>query len=511
MTDTPDKDGKDRAAQAPDGGATQAPAPSRKPGFFARLFGLAVDENDIVVAVAPFLDAGGADHASTVAAAFEGIEGLRARVLKEKSPLTAEDKRSDQLPTACAQALNWLTKHNADVVLWGDAPPTGSSLYIYFAASPPVDADPAGILSPFQALNLPLGFDKDTFGGLLRAAALAAMHINHPVKRQRRNILAAEALGQATKVIDHLPKDFTMREKAAANAMYANALAAFGHLFGGIELHQRAVKAYTEAIKGTLRSESQTNWAYLQRNLGAVLQIIGERSDDIHTLEQAGAAYRSALEVFNPDSTPFPWATSLNRLGEVLYRLDIKSGEMSGIKEALSFYQSTLKVLSRTSTPMLWSETMNNLAQAAQVLGRELSNPDVLGRAVEACRQALTVRKRNIHPTLWAATQNNMGSAIFLQGRLTGDDKYYQKALDAFEGAHEVYQQLGLTRMVELTEKNIAHARQRLPEHTDKGDPGDQTEWWLIEDDDELERARDGADAPAQPLAPPPPEGGAKS
>lgn len=455
----------------------------KKPGLFSRLFGAPNTGSDLEIVVAPFLDAAGVDHARTIAAVFSGHDGVRVKQLREQPILTPDIDRTEQLGAACAQAMNWISVHDADLVIWGDVPAPGTTLYMYFAAPPPLDDDPAGTISPFQVLTLPVGFDPASLGALLLATALAAMNPDSDAKRQTRRGLVAEALEHAAEAIERIPADFTMREQASIHAMFANSLASFGHLFPGTEVYHRASLSYAKAIQGTLRTESPTNWAYLQRNQGTVLQALGERSVDIDTLDRAIEAYRAALEVFTLESTPFPWATTQNRLGEVLYRIDSKTGETKGLKEALTIYQAALKVLNKKSTPLLWSETLNNLAQAAQVLGREIGNVGVLERSVEACKQALSVRNRDTHPTLWAATQSNMGSALFLLGRMSSDDKYYEAALNAFMGAREVYDSMGLSRMVEITEKNIAHAQDRLPEGAGKGGKADPAMWWLEEDD----------------------------
>ncbi|HEY9080660.1 tetratricopeptide repeat protein [Magnetovibrio sp.] len=485
MSDTPQDPNR---STVPDEVPTQGPvepdtAPAKKPGLFSRLFGRAATGAELEIAIAPFVDIAGVDHARSLSAVFADLDGVRTKHLREKPILTPESPRAEHLPAACGQAMHWVSKFNADLVLWGDVPPPGTTLYIHFAAPPPVDEDPAGTISPFQALTLPVGFDPEDLGALLLAAALAAMNPKSDAKRQSRRSLVAEALEHAAEAIERIPSDFTTREQASIQAMFANSLASFGHLFPGTEVYHRASLAYTKAIKGTLRSESPTNWAYLQRNLGTVLQALGERTDDVDTLDQAAAAYRAALEVFSLEATPFPWATTQNRLGEVLYRLDSKSGDTKGLKEALVIYQGALKVLTKRSMPLLWSETMNNLGQAAQMLGRELNNEDVLERAVTAYKQALLIRKRDTQPTLWAATQNNMGSALFILGRMTNADKYFEEALNAFMGAREVYTSLGLTRMVEITEKNIAHAEERLPDGAGKGAQKDASMWWLEEED----------------------------
>lgn len=464
---------------------TPPPQQAAKPGLFKRLFGLAPSEEDLVIAIGPFPDAAEQDLARTVGAAFQDLAHVRLRYVKDTPVLGPNDvNRLENLPAAAQQAIAWLGKENADLVIWGDIPPPGTTMFIHFMAPPPVDMDPAGTISPFQPLNLPVGFLAEDFGGLLVATALAAINVQTDAKRQNRRNLIAEALERASQDISRIPRDFTLREKATVHAAYANALAAFAHLFPGGEVYHRAADAYGLALKGTLKGDSPTNWAYIQRNLGTMLQAIGERSDDVTTLDQALTAYRHALEVFTLNNTPFPWATTQNRIGEVLYRLDIKSGETAGLKEALTAFQGALKVLTKKSTPLLWSETLNNLGQVAQVLGREINNTEVVERAVSACQQALKVRTRDQHPTLWATTQNNMGSALFLLGRMSGDELYFQQALEAFMGAREVYESLDLTRMVEITDKNIQHAQARLPEGADLSSDSDASMWWMEGDDE---------------------------
>jgi len=487
MSDTPQDPNRSPppGEAAPQDQAEQTSEPAKKPGLFSRLFGRGATGSELEIAIASFVDIAGIDHARSLSAVFADLEGVHTKHLREKPILTPEVARSEHLPAACGQAMNWVSKFDADLVLWGDVPPPGTTLYIHFAAPPPVDEDPAGTISPFQALTLPVGFDPKDLGALLLAAALAAMNPKSDAKRANRRNLVAEALEHAAEAIERIPSDFTTREQASIQAMFANSLASFAHLFPGTEVYHRASQAYTKAIKSTLRSESPTNWAYLHRNLGTVLQALGERTDDVDTLVQAADAYRAAQEVFSPETTPFPWATTQNRLGEVLYRLDSKSGETKGLKEALSIYQGALKVLTKRSMPLLWSETMNNLGQAAQVLGRELNNEDVMERAITAYKQALAIRKRDTQPTLWAATQNNMGSALFILGRMTSEDKYFEEALNAFMGAREVYTTLGLTRMVEVTEKNIAHAEQRLPDGAAKSTEKDASMWWLEEEEED--------------------------
>ncbi|MBL4747444.1 MAG: hypothetical protein JKY17_01200 [Magnetovibrio sp.] len=449
------------------------------------MFGKELTGNELTIAIAPFIDAAGQDHARELAAVFQNIEGIVVKTVREVPVLNPDADRGEQLPAACAQAMGWISTMKADVVLWGDIPPPGTTFFIHFAAPPPIDRDTAGTISPFQALNLPIGFDSESLGGLLIASALAAMNITSKNKAKTEQALVTGALERAAQAISRIPNDFTMREKASVQAAFANALATFGHLFPGREVYASATEAYTAALQGTLRTENPVNWAYLQRNLGTAWQALSERSDEVEALQEAAAAYRLALDVFSLETTPFPWATTQNRLGEVLYRMDNASGETDGLKEALVAFQAALKVFTLSSTPLLWSDTMNNLGQSAQVLAHQIGNVEVMERAVTACEQALRARTIEAHPALWAASQNTMGSALFLLGRMTNIEDHYENAVKAFVGARDVYETLGLTRMIKLTEKNIQHAEALLPEKVSRPKNDDKSMWWLAEEDDE--------------------------
>jgi len=456
------------------------------PGILQRLMGLGAKSPAIEIGIMQFVDAAGTNHERTIAQAFSGMKGLRTKLLKQASPISLDEDRTSQLPNACAQAFEILGKDNYDIIIWGNIPEPGTTMYIHFVSPPPADEDPPGIFSPFQALMLPVGFDSAIFGGLLRATTLAAVHTKDVYKQSVRRMHAQDAIEAASNAIALLPDDFTPREIASTYGALANSLAAFAHLFPGTEIYQNAAISYANAIKGTSRTDSPVNWAYLKKNLGMVLHNLAEKNKrDIDSLERAKESYEDALEVFSLKTTPFPWAATQGRLGDVLYRIDVMAGGTDLIKQALTSFQAALKVFTKKNTPNLWSDVMNNLAQAAQILGREKNNKEVVERAVSACRSALEVRNKDKMPLHWAATQNNLGSALFTLGHLSGELKNFEEALDAFSGAHAIYSELGLSRMVRVMDKNIAKTEDRLPNKAGgKKGKGDPTLWWMEGDDD---------------------------
>lgn len=462
-------------------------APSvTKTGLLDRILGLGAKPQAIDIGILKFVDAAGINHERTIAQSFNGMKGVRTKILKDESPIDPELDRASQLPNACASAFEVMGKNDSDLIIWGNIPEPGTTMYIHLVTPPPADEDPPGIFSPFQALMLPVGFDPETLGGLLRAAALAAVHTKNIYKQSFRRMLAPDAIEEATAAMSLLPEDFTPRENTASHSALANALASFAHLFPGTEFYKRAAASYAIALKGTSRTETPVHWAYMKKNYGMVLQSLGEKNKhDLQSLELAEANYKEALEVFSLETTPFPWATTQGRLGDVLYRIDAITGGTDSVSAALNSFQLALKVFSKKQSPNLWSDVMNNLAQAAQLLGREKNNREVVERAISACRSALEVRNRDKMPLHWAATQNNLGSALFILGQITDDIGYYDEAFEAFSGAREVYEELELTRMVRVTEKNMARTEGHLPHRSGEGaSKGDPALWWMEGDDD---------------------------
>ncbi|PHS75393.1 MAG: hypothetical protein COB59_11645 [Rhodospirillaceae bacterium] len=70
---------------------------------------------------------------------------------------------------------------------------------------------------------------------------------------------------------------------------------------------------------------------------------------------------------------------------------------------------------------------------------------------------------------------------------MTSIEDHYENAVKAFVGARDVYETLGLTRMIKLTEKNIQHVESLLPEKISRPKNDDKSMWWLAEDEDEDE------------------------
>ena len=402
---------------------------------------------------------------------------VRARPLNAALPESPNEgpaptlrMKEEMLKATVATARDLLKKADADLMIWGEIPPPGTTLHLRFVSAAKEEEDHPGLFLPSTTFNLPVGFGPE-LSELLLAVSLAATETSNDSKSMTLQILQAEALKAAMPVVQNPPLDLTTRERAAIRMCFGNALAREAARNNSSDLYQLAAQTYRTALEGISRDDSPIDWAITHKHLGTVLQALGERANDEQILNAAADSFGEALKELTKEEFPREWAGAQNRLGMMLYKIDVMSGDTELLKHALTAFQSALQVFTRAETPLPWAETMNNFAQAAQVLGEQHRNPEVLEKAIRACRSALEVRKKEKMPLLWAATQNNLGSALFLLGKLKKDLGPLNEAAEAFGKAHDFYTAYGSEKMAAIAAKNMSHATRLLNKHAPQGVP----------------------------------------
>lgn len=384
--------------------------------------------------------------------------GIKVKAFNKIPEIDPDLHPDDRLMKLHDFSLEALASSYADLIIYADIPPPGTTLHLRFFSTISNNVDRPGYTLPESVLTLPVDFEPE-LAELLLAVALAASTPSEENKRLRLGQALSETLYAAMPAVQNLPQDLTTRERSSIQMCYGNAIATLAFQRGTVELYQVAVQTYRAALEQLSRDDSPIDWALTQKHLGASLQAIAERNNNEETLIQAAAALEAAIETFRPDIFPIQWASTQNRLGLVLYKLDLKTGDADTLKRSLKAFQSALPVFNRADHPSRWADVMNNFAQAAQVLGEQLHSTEVLEKAVTACLGALEVRRRDKSPLLWAATQNNLGSALFLLGKLSEDVTRIEAAAIAFEQALGVYSNLNADHLASVANKNLSKAR----------------------------------------------------
>jgi len=388
---------------------------------------------------------------------------VRVKPLNETIDYDPTDPKRNDFTKAIQQARAHLAKSKADLLIWGEAAATGTTMTLRFLSAAPVEIDQFGYSDAQTELHLPVDFNE-TLANVLFAISIAATPTQTTEKTQAFNNCLPGIVNTLLDSTQNLPASLTSREQASIQFCAGNTFAFLASHQHIIPFYQHAVTHYQSALTTLTATEQPIDWALAHLNLAACLQVIAERNEDSALIQAGIESCEAAIDVFK-HSHKYLYAVAQNRLGFLLYKMDWQTGDKEALKKSLSAFQAALKVFSRNETPRLWADTMNNFAQVALVLGEHMLSPEVLGKAVDACNATLAVRSRRDNPLLWATTQNNLGSGLFMLGKMTHNAATLQGAQSAFSQALEVYEEHGAKRRADLTAKNLNHVQRLI----DKG------------------------------------------
>jgi tetratricopeptide (TPR) repeat protein len=237
--------------------------------------------------------------------------------------------------------------------------------------------------------------------------------------------------------------------RQAADTLFERALA-----FGGTaELAQAANIYSNRALPLAPRDTALADWAWLQIELGNVLQVQGERTggaDSLALLAASVRAYESVLSVYTQRDMPAVWVATQNNLGGVLRTQGQRNGGVEGLAllaASVRAYKSALSVLSKRDTQADWAATQNNLGAVLAAQGELTAGAEglaLLAASVRAFESAQSVRTQRDMPADWAMTQANLGSVLGLQGERTGGADglvLLSASIRAYESALSFYTQ----------------------------------------------------------------------
>jgi hypothetical protein len=261
-------------------------------------------------------------------------------------------------------------------------------------------------------------------------------------------------------------------ERAAILFCYGNVAAICAQLEGARAWYHVAVEAWQAAAE-LLDTARGPLLGQLYQQLGLVLQIIAERTNDTDRLQEAADAYRRALIHLSRRRQPLDWGLMKYHLACVLYKVDMAMGDDNALREAIHASQAARQVFNRYTHPIRWSEISNTLAQILQVYGDNIRSVPILEYAVKCCAASLHVRTPDTAPLQWASIQNTLGSALFLLAKHTGEWEYMRQSSEAFRMALLVCRDHGASKMAIVTERNLSRAERQIETSTAQrqGDP----------------------------------------
>lgn len=213
-----------------------------------------------------------------------------------------------------------------------------------------------------------------------------------------------------------------------------NILAAQGQQQRDVELFEKAIQCFSNALEEFSQEKSPLDWAATQYNLGTAKQALGRQESDSKLLKASIDAYTNALLEWSRKETPEEWALAMHQLGATFHTHgSLLKGNRTFQKSVVS-YKNALAALDADNYAFELAATHNNCGAVLHNLGESEDNPDRLEEAIRSYETALTVCMEQQLPIhLAVLCRVNKSTARNVLAELTKDAELAEEAADEFE------------------------------------------------------------------------------
>ncbi len=183
------------------------------------------------------------------------------------------------------------------------------------------------------------------------------------------------------------------------------------------------------------RQQEPLAWAEIQIRLGNILAALGQRQRDVQLYEKAIACFNNALEEFTQEKTPLEWAAVQTNLGTALQALGRQEADAKLLNKSVEAYTAALLVYSRKVTPQEWMLVMHQLGAAFHTYGTLLKGNRTLQKSVVAYKNALALLDADNYAFELTATHNNRGAVLQHLAESEENPERIKEALHSYEKA----------------------------------------------------------------------------
>ena len=152
-----------------------------------------------------------------------------------------------------------------------------------------------------------------------------------------------------------------------------------------------AREALEVSLTDEYRDQEPLAWAETQNSLGNILAALGQQQRDVELFEKAIQCFNNALEEFNQEKSPLDWAATQYNLGTAKQALGRQLDDSKLLKASIDAYTNALLEWSRKETPEEWASAMHQLGATFHTYGRLLKGNRTFQKSVVAYKNALAV------------------------------------------------------------------------------------------------------------------------
>ncbi|GEM_PF-3278233 len=393
------------------------------------------------------------------------------------------------------QVRAWLEQHTADAGLYAVLDNAGRVLEFHTVR--PVSGNES---TPFSAgtrffLPVRMSDEQKTMLKIFTVCALTPTRLEH---EQLLRLFVPSLIGEVAAYASKPMVGLTPEEQAVDLTAFANVLSWLSFVTPEENRQNQAAALYEQAL--TLLPAHAPEYVFVNRQVGLLRQLEGERRDSVEAFKIAEETFRKGLSAVSEKYQPDAFADLNLRIGNVRQKIALQTGDGEDFSAAMTAYRDALKVLKPSGDVERWADTVNGLARTMQLFSSYSTKTTLLKKAVELYEKELSVLDRDEHPMLFGRACNNLASALFLlSDREGGKPDLLRRAVEVFSDALQIYDKAGARRMADVADSNLKRAERALA-RTEK--ELEKNKNWLddiLNDGGETDAgAESNADAPAE-------------
>jgi len=228
-----------------------------------------------------------------------------------------------------------------------------------------------------------------------------------------------------------------------------------------------AREALERSLTDEYRDQEPFAWAETQNSLGNILAAQGQQRRDVELFEKAIQCFNNALEVVTQEKSPIDWAATHYNLGTAKQASGRQQDDSQLLKASINAYTNALLEWSRKETSEEWSSVMHQLGATFHTYGKLLKGNRTFQKSVVAYKNAMAVLDADNYAFELAAAHNNCGAVLHNLGEAEENSDRLGESIRSYETALTVCmeQQLPIHLAV-LCKVNRSTARNVLAELT---------------------------------------------
>jgi len=197
-----------------------------------------------------------------------------------------------------------------------------------------------------------------------------------------------------------------------------------------------------DVLEGSLtdeyRQQEPLAWAETQNSLGNIYAALGQQRRDVDLFEKAIQCFNNAMEELSQEASPHAWATTQYNLGTASQALGRQQKDTKLLNAAVDAYTNALLVWSREESPEDWMSAMCQLGATFHTYGKLLKGNRNLQKSVVAYKNALAVLNADDHALELTATHNNRGAVLHHLAESEENPDRLNEAINSYEKALSV-------------------------------------------------------------------------